>query len=151
MLRRYWALLPILVAGCGGGMPAAGSVDGAPVDEIEEMERELLEVERELLAGAKEAEPSDGPAGAEGGLAAPATATEEPAASPPPHSEKVDETSDERERSSCKTACRALASMRRSADRICELAGAEHERCSWARERVADATGRVQRAGCSCE
>ncbi len=53
----------------------------------------------------------------------------------------------------CALACKALASMRRSADRICELAGPGDPdgRCRQARERVRDAQTRV-RGGCSdCE
>jgi len=39
----------------------------------------------------------------------------------------------------CHTACRALASMRRAADRLCAISGDEPERCG-------DARGRVERA-----
>jgi hypothetical protein len=40
--------------------------------------------------------------------------------------------------------------MRRSADRICELAGASDGRCAGARERVEEAQGRILKAGCRC-
>lgn len=50
----------------------------------------------------------------------------------------------------CDAACRALASMRRSAERICEIAGASDERCLRARRRVESAAERVERAGCAC-
>jgi hypothetical protein len=50
----------------------------------------------------------------------------------------------------CDLACRALASMRRSADGICRLAGAGSERCDGARGRVARASERVAAAGCVC-
>ena len=50
----------------------------------------------------------------------------------------------------CEIACKALASMRRSADRICELAGSADARCVNARRRVDEATARVARASCSC-
>jgi hypothetical protein len=51
---------------------------------------------------------------------------------------------------SCDTICKALASMERSADRICELTSAEDARCTRARERVQSATKRVELSGCAC-
>ena len=50
----------------------------------------------------------------------------------------------------CGKACRALASMRRSAQGICRLAGQEHDRCHRANERVVSAEALVNDAGCSC-
>lgn len=50
----------------------------------------------------------------------------------------------------CERACRALASMERSAERLCELAGADDERCASARERLDESTARVSDAGCGC-
>jgi hypothetical protein len=50
----------------------------------------------------------------------------------------------------CDMACRALSSMRRSADRICALAGSADERCRRARERVSAAEERIRRAQCEC-
>jgi hypothetical protein len=52
--------------------------------------------------------------------------------------------------SPCDMACRALSSMRRSAERICELAGADDERCTRARGRVAAAEERIRHAQCEC-
>jgi hypothetical protein len=52
--------------------------------------------------------------------------------------------------STCDLVCRALASMRRSADRICEIVGKEDPRCSQARGKVSDAARRVESAGCTC-
>jgi hypothetical protein len=52
--------------------------------------------------------------------------------------------------SPCDMACRALSSMRRSADRICELAGASDERCARARNRVSAAEERIRQAHCEC-
>ncbi len=43
----------------------------------------------------------------------------------------------------CATACRALSSMRRSADHLCSLAGERDGRCEDARARVTGATSRV--------
>jgi hypothetical protein len=50
----------------------------------------------------------------------------------------------------CDLACRALASMRRSSARICELAGPDDERCARARSRVTAAEDRIRRARCEC-
>ena len=50
----------------------------------------------------------------------------------------------------CDLACRALSSMRRSADRICAIAGDDDPRCTHARARVEDASSRVARASCAC-
>lgn len=52
--------------------------------------------------------------------------------------------------STCDLVCRALASMRRSADRICEIVGDEDPRCTQARGRVSDAAHRVESASCTC-
>jgi len=52
--------------------------------------------------------------------------------------------------SQCTTACRALASMRRSVDGLCRLAGDVDERCTSARKRLAEAGERVRAAGCAC-
>lgn len=50
----------------------------------------------------------------------------------------------------CRSACRALASMRRATDHLCGLTGEGDTRCSGARERVSRASERV-RSGCpSC-
>lgn len=54
-------------------------------------------------------------------------------------------------RSPCETACKALASMQRSADRICELTDESSARCTNARSSVSDARERVERAGCGCD
>jgi hypothetical protein len=52
--------------------------------------------------------------------------------------------------SPCDMACRALSSMRRSAERICELAGPSDERCARARSRVSAAEERIRQAHCEC-
>lgn len=51
--------------------------------------------------------------------------------------------------SNCETACKALASIRRAADRICALEP-NGERCSAARTKAADATKRVHDACPEC-
>jgi hypothetical protein len=52
--------------------------------------------------------------------------------------------------SPCETACRALASMDRSATHICSLAGDDSDHCSNARERVRSATERVRQSCSEC-
>jgi hypothetical protein len=73
--------------------------------------------------------------------AAPAPESE-PAAAPEGHGYLVG--------SPCDIACRALGSMRRSAERLCALAGGDHPRCQQANIRVSAATDRVRQAGCLC-
>jgi len=48
----------------------------------------------------------------------------------------------------CATACKALDSMRRAADRLCQLDPGD--RCAKARQKVADATARVNASCPSC-
>jgi hypothetical protein len=73
------------------------------------------------------------------GAAAPAGPPPSPAAAPEPESF-----------SACDLACRAFSSMRRSAERICEIAGAADARCTRARSRVEEASERIERARCAC-
>jgi hypothetical protein len=53
--------------------------------------------------------------------------------------------------SPCDVACRAFGSMKRSAIKICELAGSTNERCTRARTRLAEAEKRIGNAGCECK
>ena len=53
--------------------------------------------------------------------------------------------------SDCSTACRALASMRRAAEKICSLAGESTDECRRARSKVSEAARRVSKAGCNCD
>lgn len=50
----------------------------------------------------------------------------------------------------CGTLCKALESMKRSTDRLCELAGESSQKCRDARARVAESEKRVRDAGCDC-
>lgn len=52
--------------------------------------------------------------------------------------------------SGCFEACRALASMRRSATQLCALAGTQDARCVAAKKRTDDASTRVRAACPSC-
>jgi hypothetical protein len=51
----------------------------------------------------------------------------------------------------CPTMCRALASMRRAAEKICDLAGPSSDECRRARSRASEAARRVANAGCNCD
>lgn len=50
----------------------------------------------------------------------------------------------------CETACQALGSMQRSADRLCALTGEEDDRCESVRQRVERARELVYRVCSSC-
>ncbi len=63
---------------------------------------------------------------------------------------KAEESAPEPVTDTCSIACTALASMRRSADFLCRLAGPEDGRCAQARARVESARARVERAECRC-
>jgi hypothetical protein len=52
--------------------------------------------------------------------------------------------------SRCVRACKALGSMQRAVDRLCELTDDDDERCEDGRERVARSRKRVRDAGCTC-
>lgn len=50
----------------------------------------------------------------------------------------------------CRRVCVAIASMRRSVDAVCRLAGGDDDRCSRARSTLDRSEGRVRDAGCGC-
>ena len=50
----------------------------------------------------------------------------------------------------CGSICEALASMRRSSDAICDLAGEDDERCASARDKLAGNRKRIEGRGCRC-
>lgn len=55
------------------------------------------------------------------------------------------------EESPCHGACRAYASMKRAATRLCDLAGNEHDLCAAAQERIDRANKRLKAACPPCE
>jgi hypothetical protein len=65
-------------------------------------------------------------------------------------SDKADPSATPFDGDGCATACRALASMARSADHLCSLAGEGDGRCDDARGRVRGATARVHTACPTC-
>ncbi|MBX3182642.1 MAG: hypothetical protein KIT72_19395 [Polyangiaceae bacterium] len=167
MAKPGWRLAAWLgcacLAGCGGSAPppAGSPLYEAPGSSVESLERELAEHEAALerwsgagLAstapaleqaapsepGAVGGEDSDAGRGAEQG--APSAGTAAPMSPPAPEGKARE--------SSCETGCRALQGMRRSAQKICELAGTTSEACARANERTARAARRVSGAGCEC-
>jgi hypothetical protein len=152
MSLRHGALIGVVACvGCAAraseAPPAAApSTPGAdpaapygqpPEPHIRDAEVELLRAERALDEAMPRAE---------------ATARALP---PPPDKKKAEEPESERApkrggeapRDPCGTACIALASMARSAEHLCRLAGPADARCSGARSRVQAAEERV-RATC---
>jgi hypothetical protein len=126
-------------------------------DNSQELERVQAALESNLQEGnEKPDEPQAGGAGEGGEEAKPGDAVmadaeaapPEPASAPPREEDELDAERSKRDR--CATACRSLASMKRAEARICELAGENSEKCSWAHARVKDAVDRIQRAGCAC-
>lgn len=130
----------VLGVGCGGGMAPAGAGyrnDDAPLTTVEDAEAAFSRAEAQL--------------GGLGGTGAGGTADAagaEPLTAPQPGALRADTPANARE-DSCQTACGALGSMRRAADRICELAPGD--RCDSAAARLGDAEKRVESAcpGCS--
>jgi hypothetical protein len=140
-----------VLAGCGAAAPPAaptspgGAGEEAEIErigDVDELERRLAATERQL-----EAELGDVPIAAEEEPASPQSEPEPPGAAPEPSGSPR---ADRQRPSACEVACRALGSMRRSADRICQLTSADGPRCSSGRARVARAEHRVARAGCEC-
>lgn len=62
----------------------------------------------------------------------------------------ADETIQLSDATTCGRVCDALASMRRSADAICKLAGEDDDRCGRAKDKLESNTTRVSAAGCTC-
>jgi hypothetical protein len=156
--------------------PAKGAEGRKPLSELDALEHDLSVSEQRLQSqlsrreqaladsrarqgeakSSKETEPS--PAPPEEGAAGAADADQRPrprSGAPAPRSPPEPEPEEPPAKtakvgSPCDMACRALSSMRRSAERICELAGAADERCARARGRVSAAEERIRRAQCEC-
>lgn len=139
------------IAGCGGGPPKSAD---SPADEPADLEGWLERLAASERALESELGGSDGIYASQPGSmpkgGAP-VAPEPPAPADAPAAEAEAESPATRQPSPCETACRALASMQRSAERICELTAPNDQRCSDARQRVSRAEQRVVRAGCACD
>lgn len=64
--------------------------------------------------------------------------------------QQLDVSLGEMSRGSCERACRALDSMRRAVEGLCDLAGDDDPRCERGRSRLTDSEQRVSGAGCGC-
>jgi hypothetical protein len=143
-----------------GGAAEPELVTSGPHTELDALELDMLVSERRLeaeLVRISTVEPGEwqwatpppavppAPSATSTSTAAPAAPSGARPAALPPTVELRGEAG-----SPCDIACRALASMRRSGEGICRLAGEGSERCARARERVAHAAERVAAAGCEC-
>ena len=135
---------------------------------VDELESQLAAAERQLNAqlgpGLSVATTAEGEGRAVGEPAEETAAPEAPAEPPPPGAQPQPVKPKPASRGpgggataqsksvapSCDTICKALASMERSADRICEITSSEDSRCTRARKRVESASTRVDQSGCSC-
>ncbi|NUP12020.1 MAG: hypothetical protein HOW73_38730 [Polyangiaceae bacterium] len=129
-----------IAAGCGGAAKESAEPTTS-VTSLSGAEDDLSRAEASLdamLGGTPLA-------GAQGGTTAEPAAPEEPrGAKPPPPPGSMGLATG----STCESACDALASMRRAAERICAL---EESRCAAARERVTRAAERVRTRCTECE
>lgn len=145
-------LLTTTVAACGGA-PAKSATPTGGASELEGLTEDIEAAARTLGELDAPAAPAPGAAGPPP-PAEPVTETkkEEPGkpVQPATGGESGSQAAPPRPSSSCETACKALGSMKRSQERICEIAGASHEKCTWAKQKLADASSRVERAGCDC-
>jgi hypothetical protein len=155
------AVAIVLFLGCGGsGAPMKSPEEGAAPETVPEALAELDRAEAELaqaigsptFAGPPDktrAYPEEASKPAETRDASPADAPPTTSPAPAPAQAGGGDAPDATlpPPDPCVTACRALGSMSRSADHICDLAGQGDDRCGNARARVERATDRV-RAQC---
>jgi len=144
------ATAPGMTAEVASAPPPSASPDDAAVD-LDRAEAELLAAlgqPQQRYAQAPGASP-------QAGAAQPA----QPAPAPPPTSAtpsvdgaspKSAQRAETSSASPCTTACRALASMERAAEHLCDLSGSDDTRCDSARARVKSATERVYAQCPSC-
>lgn len=126
-----------LAVGCGGG--EGGRPPFAPTMPAEKAPRTVEEAQQRIDRARSEI---DRPAGSP---AAPA-----PAPDPAPQStDAPSATPDSHAQGPCSSPCRALASMRRAVDALCELTGASDERCANAKKTLDESRAKV--GPCSCE
>ena len=114
-----------------------GDADG--LDTADDAARAFADAERQLDGMFQPADGATPLVPDTSGTAQPGTA---PPAPPRPEALAADR---------CTNACRALGSMRRSAARLCELAGQDDPRCSEVTARVQRAEGRVRQSCPACD
>lgn len=114
---------------------------GRPSSQPENIERHIDDASAEVRLAEEELERN---------LSAPRPKPQVVVPGPPPSPKPKPEPA-EPPNEGCAVACKALASMKRSTDYLCKLAGESDLRCVDARERVRNARERVRRAACPCE
>jgi len=139
--RACLVLLAVMLASCGGMKEPVSQNKDRP-ERFEDAEAALDRAERDIqkalvLGGdednrARDAEEPVGP------QAQPA---------PAPYADRSTKSAQERR---CTTACRALASMDRAANKVCDLAGSDDSRCDGARTRLSAARDIVRRSCPTC-
>lgn len=139
--------LAIAVAACGGGAPMS-----SPKSPAERVEADPTTVEEAQARIDRDLQALGGGGGASTGLTAPAEPapqkhTDAPPAAPPPEPTSTDA---DGATDVCATSCRALASMRRSVEVLCRLAGDADERCTKARTTLTESEARVSARPCRC-
>jgi hypothetical protein len=132
-----FALVAWPLCACGGAEPRQPVTGGDAADTLEGAEAELTRLEALVDGGFL-------------GTVRPDSAGDPVPVPPPTAAEPAPLVKKGEPASQCENACSALASMSRSADRICQLAG-PGDRCEAAKSRVAGATTRVTARCSECE
>jgi hypothetical protein len=151
LLKHPWGaagicwLLVFAISGCAKNSRSASP--DSPTPSLSHAEAEFYQNERELqqLLGRTGTERKDGSGAGGANVVVPA---------PPSTRYTVpDGTSSTTPTSTnaCGTACKALASMRRSAQTICEISGDDSPKCKQIRQKLDDNTDFVKSRGCQCE
>jgi hypothetical protein len=163
-----------IAGGCGGAAsyggadsPAAGKEAPGAIDELTQYEREIALALGEPMPQGAYAQPPGLSQQQSGQYPSPTATMPPPPPNSPPNDTMTKPSEGEAKRAEasaepaqtdatpvmadpCAIACRALASMGRSAEHICDLAGTNDERCSHARDRVRNAEDRVRQRCPAC-
>lgn len=139
--RACLLLLAVMLASCGGMKEPASQGKERPgryEDAEAALDRAERDIQKALVLGGEDQDRARD------------VEDEEPAApqaQPAPYTDRSTKSTQERR---CTTACRALASMDRAANKVCDLAGSDDSRCNGARTRVSSARDLVRRSCPTC-
>ena len=137
-----WAMLWLfMAAACGGAASQAAPPSTTTPTSVAEAEATFDEAEQDLHAMLT---------GRDGNGEAGGVEAELPPTADAPNELQQSRTATPRRADRCERACRALASMDRSAERLCELAGEDDSRCASVRQRVRAAGDLVASACPGC-
>jgi hypothetical protein len=139
------AILSIAIAACGGAAPMS-----SPKAPAERSEPDPATVEEAQARIDRDLETLGGGGRAATGSAAPAEPSPQKHADAPPPAEPGATADADGVGQVCASSCRALASMRRSVEVLCRLAGDSDERCTKARATLSDSETRVSSRACRC-